>query len=184
MSNSEAVGISGAAPSHRRLSDLAVVVAAAVLTGAAFARHGASADTFVDAFVICVLVVISRVDIERRIIPNRIVVPAWGIVLVANIALHPGDWWHWVLASLGCGFLFLAFERLSNGGLGMGDVKLVAFLGAALGSDVVLALIIGTTLSAIVSIAIIVRHGAEGRKRTIPLGPFLAAGAIAVLIFV
>ena len=183
MSNSEAMA-SSAGASQRRLADLAVFLAAAVLTGAVFVRHGASADSLVDAFVICVLVVISRVDIERRIIPNAIVLPAWGIVLVANLALHPEDWWHWLLASLGCGVLFLAFERLSNGGLGMGDVKLVAFLGAALGSDVVLALVIGATLAALVSIAIIVRHGAEGRTRTIPYGPFLAAGAIAVLIFV
>lgn len=182
MSSTEAVDASGAAPARLRLSLLAVVLTAAVLTGAAFARHGASAETFVDGFVICVLVVISRVDIERRIIPNRIVLPAWGLVLVANIALHPGEWWHWLLASFGCGFLFLTFERLSNGGLGMGDVKLVALIGAALGSDVVPALIIGTTLAAMVSIAIIVRHGAEGRKQTIPYGPFLAAGAIAVLI--
>jgi leader peptidase (prepilin peptidase) / N-methyltransferase len=179
MSSTEAMG---AAPS-RRLSDAAVMVSVAILTAAAFALHGGSADTFVDAFVICVLVLISREDIERRIIPNRIVLPAWGLVLAANLALHPGQWWHFLLASLGCGFLFYVLERLSNGGLGMGDVKLVAFLGAALGGDIVLALVIGTALAAVVSIGIIVRDGAAGRKRTIPLGPFLAAGAIAVLLF-
>jgi leader peptidase (prepilin peptidase)/N-methyltransferase len=183
MSNSESLSVPTRAPSRRRLSDLAVAVISAALIAATLARNGASADSLVDAFVICVLVLISREDIERRIIPNRIVLPAWGIVLGANIALHPAHWWEWLLASIGCGFLFLVFERLSNGGLGMGDVKLVAFLGAALGGDVFAALVIGASAAALVSIAIIVRHGKDGRKQTIPYGPFLAAGAMAALIF-
>ena len=171
------------APSRRRLLDVGLALGAAGLIGLLFARNGLDADSLVDAFTISVLVVISREDLDRRIIPNRIVLPAWAIVLVANIALHPGQWWRWLVASSGCGYLFYVLARFSNGGLGMGDVKLVAFLGAALGSDVVPALVIGTALGALVSIAIIVRHGTEGRKRTIPYGPFLAAGAIAVLIF-
>jgi prepilin signal peptidase PulO-like enzyme (type II secretory pathway) len=184
MSSSEAMPVAvPASPSRRKLGDVAVVISGAVLVGAAFARGGLSADTLVDAFVIVVLVAISRIDIERRIIPNRIVLPAWGIVLVANLALHPAQWWEWLLASFGCALLFLFLVRVSNGGLGMGDMKLVAFLGAALGGDVVPALIIGTALAALVSIAIILRHGAEGRQRTIAFGPYLAAGAIAALLF-
>lgn len=183
MSSTEAMRVSEAEPSRRRLAELAVVLTSAALVGLLFARNGVSGDTLVDAFVICVLVAISRHDIERRIIPDRIVLPAWAIALGANLALHPGQWWHWLLASFGCFFLFLVFARASNGGLGMGDVKLVGLLGAALGGDIVAALVIGTAASALVSIAIIIRHGAEGRKRTFALGPFLAAGAIAVLIF-
>jgi len=171
------------APSRRRLLDAGLALVAAGLIGGLFAREGLDADSLVDAFTIAVLVVITREDIDRRIIPNRIVLPAMAIVLVANFALHPGQWWHWLVASFGCGYLFYILARFSNGGLGMGDVKLVAFLGAALGRDVVPALVIGAALGALVSIAIIVRHGAEGRERTIPYGPFLAAGAIAVLIF-
>jgi prepilin signal peptidase PulO-like enzyme (type II secretory pathway) len=183
MSSTEAVGGSSMAPPHRRLLDAGLALVGAALIGVLFARDGLDADSLVDAFTIGVLVMITREDIDRRIIPNRIVLPAWTIVLVANVALHPGQWWHWVAASLGCGYLFYVLARFSNGGLGMGDVKLVAFLGAALGGDVVPALVIGAMLGALVSIAIIIRHGAEGRKRTIPYGPFLAAGAIAVLIF-
>jgi leader peptidase (prepilin peptidase)/N-methyltransferase len=70
-----------------------------------------------------------------------------------------------------------------RGGLGMGDVKLVAFIGAALGENVVAALVIGTLLSAVVAGAILFREGSAARKRAIPLGPFLAAGAIIVLLF-
>jgi prepilin signal peptidase PulO-like enzyme (type II secretory pathway) len=182
MSSTEAVAVSSMA-TRRRLLDAGLGLVAASSIGVLFARNGFDADSLVDAFTIAVLVVISREDIDRRIIPNRIVVPAWAIVLVANVALHPGQWWHWLLASFGCGYLFYVFARFSNGGVGMGDVKLVAFLGAALGGDVLSALVLGTALGALVSIAIIVRHGAEGRTRTIPYGPFLAAGAIAVLIF-
>ena len=180
--STEAVTAPSAAPARQRVGDVGAVLAVFALVGLLFARQGASADTILGAFVICVLVAVSRIDIERRIIPDLIVLPAWAIALVANLALHPGDWWQWLLASVGCGLLFLVFARAS-GGLGMGDVKLVAFLGAALGGDVVPALMIGTATAALVSLAIILRHGAAGRKRTIPYGPFLAAGAIAVLIF-
>lgn len=158
------------------------VIAAALLSGAAILRHGLDSDVLVALLTVNVLVAVSRSDIERRTIPNRIVLPAWLAVLTANIALHPSRWWEWLAAGAGVAGLFLAFATISRGGIGMGDVKLVGFLGAALGSDILLALVIGTAASAVLATAILVRHGAAGRKQTYALGPFLAAGGIVVLL--
>jgi prepilin signal peptidase PulO-like enzyme (type II secretory pathway) len=166
-----------------RLGQLAPACVAALLMTVVFLRHGAEADTVIDCFVIATLVLVSKNDLVSRIIPNRVVLPAGAVVLAANTALHPSKWAEWLLASLGAGLLFLVFWRLSRGGLGMGDVKLAAFLGAALGSDVFAALIVGTTAAAFFSAAVIVRHGTEGRRRTIPLAPFLSAGAIVAVLF-
>jgi prepilin signal peptidase PulO-like enzyme (type II secretory pathway) len=136
-------------------------------------------DLLLALFVVNILVEISRHDLERRIIPNRLVLPSWAIALAVNTALHRSRWLEW----LGARASFLAFALLSRGGLGMGDVKLVAFLGAALGVQIFPALIIGTVASSAVAMAILVHRGAEARREAYALGPFLAAGAIAVLLF-
>jgi prepilin signal peptidase PulO-like enzyme (type II secretory pathway) len=160
---------------------VALLVGGALLIAIAL-RFGSDPDAFVAMFATAVLVVLSLEDLRRRIIPNRIVLPAWALALTLNITLHPDRWWTWLLASFGTAAVFLVFSRATDGGIGMGDVKLVGFLGAALGRDVVLALVIGSATAAIVSAAILIRHGTEARKRTIPYGPFLALGAIATFL--
>jgi leader peptidase (prepilin peptidase)/N-methyltransferase len=159
------------------------VALAAFLSLLGAIRYGVHAETAVVVFVIVVLVVISRHDLERRVIPNRIVVPAWLAVLIAHLAIHPQHWAEWLVASFAAGFLFLAVALASPGGLGMGDVKLTLLIGAALGWGVLGALLIGTFASGVVAAVMLFKDGSSARKRTIPLGPFLAAGAIAVLLF-
>jgi len=68
-------------------------------------------------------------------------------------------------------------------GMGMGDVKLAAFLGAALGRDVLDAFVVAFFAVAAVAVVILVREGSTARKRAIAFGPFLAAGGIAALFF-
>ena len=66
--------------------------------------------------------------------------------------------------------------------MGMGDVKLAVFLGAALGQAVVLAIAVAVLTSFLVALALLLRDGAAARKSAIAFGPFLALGA-AVAIF-
>jgi leader peptidase (prepilin peptidase) / N-methyltransferase len=146
-------------------------------------RYGVQSETLVVVFVISTLVVISRHDLERHIIPNRIVVPAWLAVLLAHLALHPRHALEWVVASFGAGAFFLILLLVYPPGLGMGDVKLALLIGAALGWSVMAALFLGTLAAGVISAALLLAHGSMARKRAIPLGPFLAAGAIVVLLF-
>jgi leader peptidase (prepilin peptidase)/N-methyltransferase len=174
------------APAEQRRPDTATLISyavAAFLSLLAVIRYGFQAETVVIVFVIVTLVVISRHDLERHIIPNRIVVPAWLAVLAAHILLHPQHWLEWLLASLGAGAFFLVVQLVYPAGLGMGDVKLALLLGAALGWAVIAALFLGTVAAGVVSAALLISQGAAARKRAIPLGPFLAGGAIVVLLF-
>ena len=166
-------------PTLRRLAALGAVA----LSAAAVAKNGFDADTVLDIFGIAVLVAVTVTDVERRIIPNRIVLPAWAIALAANCALHPSRALEWVVASFGGALVFLLFARITGGGLGIGDVKLIGFLGALLGKGVIVALLIGTGASAVFAVTILLRQGSEGRKQTYALGPFLAAGAIVTILF-
>jgi leader peptidase (prepilin peptidase)/N-methyltransferase len=173
-------------PAERREADTVARITygvAAFLSLLAVIRYGLHAETVVIVFVIGTLVVISRHDLERHIIPNRIVVPAWIAVLLAQVILHPQHWAEYLLASFGAAAFFLIVQLAYPAGLGMGDVKLALMLGAALGWAVIAALFLGTIAAGLVSAGLLLRQGAEARKRAIPLGPFLAGGAIVVLLF-
>ena len=93
------------------------IAIAAFLSLLAAIRYGIHAETLVQIVFICVLVAISRVDLERRIIPNRIVVPAWIAVLLAHLAIHPHHWVEWLVASFGAGLFFLVVALVYPGGL-------------------------------------------------------------------
>src|SRR4029450_4062624 len=111
---------------------------------------------------------------------NRIVLPAWAIVLASQMALRPDRWAEWLIAS---GLAFAAFllpALAVPAALGMGDVKLAGLLGAALGYPVLNGLLIGPLLAGAYCAFLLIRHGAAARRIPIPYGPFLAAGAVAV----
>ena len=159
----------------------AVELATAFLVAACFVRFGFSAEAFVAAYFCAVLVVLSAIDAERRILPDVIVLPSFALVLAAHIALEPERTVEWVAASLGASaFLFLALLAYPKG-MGMGDVKLALLLGAGLGASVVVGMMIGMLSALVYSTALFARHGMAARKMAIPFGPFLAFGAIVAL---
>ena len=159
----------------------AVELATALLVAGCVVRFGLSADALVAAFVCAVLVAISATDLEHRIVPNRIVVPAAAVVLAAQTALHPSP--EWTLGALGAsGFLLLA-ALFYPAGMGMGDVKLALLMGAALGRVVPVALLLGMVFALVPSTVLFARHGAGARKMGIPLGPFLALGSLVALFW-
>jgi leader peptidase (prepilin peptidase) / N-methyltransferase len=159
----------------------AVELATALLVVASFVRFGLTGDAVVAAYFCAALVVLSAIDAERRILPDLIVLPSWGVVLTANIALHPDRVLEYVVASLGASlFLFLALVAYPKG-MGMGDVKLALLLGAALGKSVAVGMMIGMVAALLYSTVLFARHGLGARKMAIPFGPFLAFGAIVAL---
>ena len=162
------------------------VLAAAVafaLAAASFLHFGVTARGFISALFTVVLVVLSAIDIERGILPNRVVLPATGVVLLLQIAFFPDQALEWVVASLGAGLFFLVAYLTYRAGLGLGDVKFALLLGAGLGKGVVLGIFVGMFAAGIAGVVIIARQGLEARKKTIPLGPFLAFGAVISLFF-
>ena len=159
----------------------AVELATAVLVVACFVAFGLTAKAAVAAFFCAVLVVVSAIDLAHRIIPNRIVLPAAAICLVAQTALQPSA--EWVLAALGASVFLLVAALAYPGGMGMGDVKLALLMGAVLGRTVPVALMAGMLLALVPSMVLLARHGARARKMGIPFGPFLALGSVLALFW-
>ncbi|MGH2786143.1 MAG: prepilin peptidase [Actinomycetota bacterium] len=133
-----------------------------------------------------VLVALSLIDLEHKILPNKIVYPS---VLVAipllglTAALGPGldPWVRALLGGLAGAGGFLIVALISPAGMGMGDVKLAGLIGLFLGylgwGRLLLAFFASFALGAIVGIALMI-VGRAGRKTAIPFGPFMALGAI------
>jgi leader peptidase (prepilin peptidase)/N-methyltransferase len=115
-------------------------------------------------------------------LPNWIVLPSAALVLTLQLALFPGDALEWVVASLGCFALLLALAVVRPGGIGMGDAKLGLLLGAGLGIDVAMAMLVGCLALWPVAAYILARDGLDARSKALPLGPALALGAALVTL--
>jgi prepilin signal peptidase PulO-like enzyme (type II secretory pathway) len=166
-----------------RISPLypAVELVSAALIVACFAVFGATVWAMLAAGFCAVLVALSAIDAQHRIVPNRLVVPSAVVALVAHTAIDPSPaWLVWsLIAAGGLLLVVLAYPK----GLGMGDVKLALLLGAMLGASVTVALMIGLFAALIPSAVLVSRHGASARKMGVPLVPFLSLGAVVALFF-
>ena len=157
----------------------AVELASALLVAGCVLDFGLTLEAAIAAFFCCVLVAISAVDLEHRIVPDRIVLPATLIVLAAQMIRDPSL--EWPLASF-CAALFLFLAVLAYpAGMGMGDVKLALLMGAALGKLVTVALMFGMLAALVPGLYLLARHGQKARKMAIPFAPFLALGSIVAL---
>lgn len=152
------------------------IVVMSGLCGVALGAVAVSDHGLVLALLVLALAVpAAAIDLRWRVVPDTLIVLGGGAAIAVLVALAP----HLVVrhiaiavaAGLGMGLLALA----SRGALGFGDVKLVAVLGLLLGWALPWALLIGTALAGLVAPAVLVRRG---RRATVPLVPFLVAGAL------
>jgi leader peptidase (prepilin peptidase)/N-methyltransferase len=156
-----------------------VELTTALLGSACVLRFGATLEAAVAALFCATLVALTVTDLEHRIIPNRIVLPAAVVVLAAQTALKPSA--VWVGAAAAGAVFFLTCALIYPAGMGMGDVKLVLLLGAMLGTTLPVCLMIGLVGALVPAIVLVARHGDKARTMGIPLAPFLAAGGLVAL---
>jgi leader peptidase (prepilin peptidase) / N-methyltransferase len=154
----------------------AALAAAVVLT-----KHSA-ADVVLGLVLVGVLVPIALIDLDHRIIPNKITLPATvaAVAIGAMLDLHRVP--EQLIAGAGAGGFLLAFALMYPRGMGIGDVKLAAVLGLFLGRSAGVALLAALLLGTIVGAVVMTRLGVEkGRKTAVPFGPFLALGGLVAL---
>jgi leader peptidase (prepilin peptidase) / N-methyltransferase len=133
--------------------------------------------------LIATLVPVTLTDLERRIIPNKIVLRAAIAAVAIGLLTRPSGVPEQLIAGAAAGAFLLVMVIAYPAGMGMGDVKLVGVLGLFLGRSVAVALIVGVLGVAIAGIAIIAAKGiAKGRKTGVPFAPFLAIGAVVALL--
>jgi leader peptidase (prepilin peptidase)/N-methyltransferase len=156
-------------------------LASGVLAALAIGVFGPTWEGLSAALLGVVLVPVVVIDLEHRLIPDVLVLPAAAVALVLGVLADPARPWAPVAGALGAaGFMFLLW-LLYPGGMGLGDVKLALLLGAVLGASVVPALAVAFAAGAVLGVALLLRHGAAARRTAVPFGPFLAAGALVAL---
>lgn len=151
------------------------------LGAAALVHFGLDPRGLIGLVFVVGLTAIAAIDLEHRVIPNRIVIPLACLVLVLQCAFFFDRAPEWLAAGGGAALLLAIPAIVRPGSVGMGDVKLAALLGVGLGREVVTALFLGSLAAVPVALWILARRGTEARKETIPLGPFLAGGGILAL---
>jgi leader peptidase (prepilin peptidase)/N-methyltransferase len=150
----------------------------ALCFAAVVAVRGVDDELALELPLVAALIALAAIDLDHRVLPNRIVYPlaAWG--LVATLVVEPDELVERVAAGGGA-FLFLLAALLAYPrGMGMGDVKLAGALGLFLGLSVIPALLAAFLSGSLVGAAIIAREGIDARKKAVPFGVFLALGGI------
>jgi leader peptidase (prepilin peptidase) / N-methyltransferase len=134
----------------------------------------------------CAMIVLFFIDLRHQILPNVITVPGIPIGIAFSLVMPPG--WRDALigAALGGGILYgisEAYYRLRGiEGLGMGDVKMLAMIGAFLGWKLMLVtLILGSFAGSLVGVGLMM-SGRGGMKVALPFGTFLAVGALVAAV--
>jgi leader peptidase (prepilin peptidase)/N-methyltransferase len=138
---------------------------------------------------ISTMIIIFFIDLEYQIIPNVVVLPVAVIGLVAMVAISLTTkdpdfpvWWAFPLSGLIAAAVFLSIAVAVPKGMGMGDVKMVGMMGFFLGRSAALGIFIGVLLGSLIGIGLMVA-GKKGRKSRLPLGPFLAVGALIAFFY-
>lgn len=155
---------------------LAAVVA--VLVVFSFARYGAGPEGLAAALGCASLAVLSAIDMRYRLLPNRIVLCSWGVVLLLH---DPATAAEGLAAGLAAAAFLAAPLALNRSAMGLGDVKLALLLGALVGWGVFGAIVLGCFALMPFAAAMLVR-GDTLRGATLPFGPFLAFGTVVVLL--
>ena len=154
---------------------------AALYAAVAVATHGAL-DLVLGLLLVTALVPITLIDLDLRLIPNAITLPASVAAVAAAALLDPGFLTEQLVAGAAAGGFFLLAALAHPRGMGMGDVKLAAMLGLYLGRAVAPAVMVALVSGVLVGALVIARKGArEGRRTAVPFGPFLALGALVAL---
>ena len=151
----------------------------AVLFALVVIRLGADEDVWLGLAFVLVLVPVTFIDLDLRLIPNKITVPGAVVALVLVAVFASDDLVEHLIAGFAA-FIFLFLAALAYpAGMGMGDVKLAGVMGLYLGRNVGAAMLIALLAGSLVGVAVMAKKGrAEGRKTAIPFGPFLAFGGL------
>jgi leader peptidase (prepilin peptidase)/N-methyltransferase len=160
---------------------LVEALTAALCVGAVLA-HRSTAAIVLSIALILLVVPAALIDLEHRVIPNRITALGAVLALVIGTSLDPGGEPQRLIAGAAAGGFLLIAALAYPAGMGMGDVKLAAVMGLFLGPVVAVAILLALLAGVLLGAVVIARKGArEGRKTAVPFGPFLAFGAIVAI---
>jgi leader peptidase (prepilin peptidase)/N-methyltransferase len=166
-------------PSRYPLIELAVGLAFAAT---AIVLHDDPGQLALGLVFVAMLAAITLTDLERRVIPNVILLAGTVAAVVLVAVTDPSSFPERAIAAAAAGGGLLAIALAYPRGMGMGDVKLAAVMGLYLGSAVAPALLIAVLAGTAVGVGVMLMRGSGARKLAVPFGPFLALGGVVALL--
>jgi leader peptidase (prepilin peptidase) / N-methyltransferase len=160
----------------------AVELATALVFAAVAVVRGLDAELALTLPFAAMLIAVANIDLEHRIVPNKILLPmaVWGVG--ATAVVRP-EFLPEALIAGAAAFVALLLAALAHpAGMGMGDVKLAGVMGLYLGAAVAPALLAAFLFGSLVGVALLARHGAAARKKGVPFAPFMALGGLLGLL--
>jgi leader peptidase (prepilin peptidase) / N-methyltransferase len=164
------------APISARYPAVELVTAAAF--AAVVAARGFDEALWLELPFVACLIALAGIDLDHRLLPNRIVYPMAVYGLAATVLVDSGDLAEHVLAGAGAFLFLLVAVLVYPAGMGMGDVKLAGAMGVYLGVSIVPALLVAFLVGTLAGVVILAREGVEARKKAVPFGVFLALGGL------
>jgi leader peptidase (prepilin peptidase) / N-methyltransferase len=155
-----------------------VELVTALAFAAVVAVRGFDDDLVLELPFVAALIALAAIDFDHKLLPNKIVYPLAAYGLIATLLVDRDDLVENLIAGAGAFAFLLAAVIAYPRGMGMGDVKLGGAMGLFLGLSIVPALLVAFLSGTLVGIVILAREGAEGRKKAVPFGVFLALGGI------
>lgn len=161
---------------------IVVAITAALFAASAARYDGHGVAPAVVAAYMALLVGCAATDAISFRVPNAFTYPAIIFAFVVGMVAPGADRVSALSGGLGLGFAFLVLAIITNGGLGMGDVKMAAFTGFALGLRfALLALLVTAMAGGLIALGLLVLR-IRGRRDPIPYAPFIAIGAAWALL--
>lgn len=158
-------------------------VTAALFAAVVAVHHGDTAMLFMGLVLVAFLVPIALIDLDTKLIPNRLTGPAAILAIVLGVALDPSGQVERLIAGVAAAAALGLPSLINPKGMGLGDAKLLGVMGLYLGSAVAPAFFIALVSGMLVGTWIVARKGmSAGRKTAIPFGPFLALGGVVGLL--
>ena len=166
-----------------------VEILTALFSAALYIRFGISPEAALWFVFICSLIVISFIDLDHGIIPDMLSLPGIPLFMIFSVLVHRLTFIESLTGILaGGGILYLVsliyylFKRIE--GMGGGDIKLLAMIGAAVGLEgVIFTIFTGSLLGTLAGITLMIYGRFIDTKLKIPFGPFLSAGAVLYIFF-
>jgi leader peptidase (prepilin peptidase) / N-methyltransferase len=153
-----------------------------------YGKFGLGLPLLVAFIFVCVLIVITFIDIQHQIIPHAITLPGIPLFFLAAVfvmGVQPLDAFIGMMTGIGCLYLIAVYYEAVTGneGMGGGDVNLLAMLGAFLGwQSLLFILLVGAFAGALVGLTLMIARG-KNLKFAVPFGPFLSLGAVVYLFW-
>lgn len=163
--------------------NLVVEIGTALLFGVIWLRYPGSWETALVAFYSSLLIVFLAIDLERGVILNKVSYPAIAVALLFALLIPERTALEMLAGGLIAFGVLLAFALIIPSGMGMGDVKLAAFIGLVVGYPYVwLALFLAFVIGGLIAGALVLAK-VVARRDPIAFAPFLAAGAVVTMLF-